>query len=54
MTTYMNGVKDLMLNGADQLTSAICVSEGKKLIEVEYLSSKEKKKQSSSLIREKI
>ena len=27
-----------MLSGADQLTKAMCVAEGKKLIEVEYLS----------------
>ncbi len=32
MKIYMNGVKDAMLSGADQLTSAICISEGKKLM----------------------
>jgi hypothetical protein len=33
----MGGIKDLMLSGADQLTKALCVSEGKQLREVEYL-----------------
>lgn len=31
---YVGGIKDLMLSGADQLTKALCVCEGKKLVEV--------------------
>lgn len=34
LRSYMDGVKNLMLSGADQLTKAICVKEGKKLVEV--------------------
>jgi hypothetical protein len=37
---YVGGIKELMLSGADQLTKGMCISEGKKLVEVEYLSNK--------------
>lgn len=40
LKTYMGGVRDLMLSGADQLTRAMCLAEGKKLVEVEYISKK--------------
>ncbi len=34
MKNYMNGMRDLMMTGVDQLTKAMCVSEGKGLREV--------------------
>lgn len=39
----MDGVKDMMLTGADQFTKALCVAQGKQLMEVEYLSNVNKK-----------
>jgi len=32
MKKYMDGVKDMMLTGADQFTKALCVAEGKDLM----------------------
>ena len=37
---YMDDVKGLMLSGADQLTKAVCVTEGRRLVEVEYIGRK--------------
>jgi hypothetical protein len=40
LRNYIGEVKNEMISGADQLTKAICLEEGKNLMEVEYISNK--------------
>lgn len=41
---YVGGIKELMLSGADHLTKALCVCEGRQLREVEYLATRQRGK----------
>ena len=40
LSEYMDEVKNDILKGVDQVTKGMCINEGRKMVEVEYISKK--------------